>query len=101
MALHNEPFFDLLVETFDSGPVSGRHGTKHVRALPGQGVDTTLVVECNREMRDLFPLGTMFLITAKLTDRSGGGMYLKSPNPRSYSVVTKAQARSFLAHRKH
>lgn len=96
MALPDEPFFELLVETFDSGPVSGRRGTKHVRAVEGQRIDTKLVVECNREMRNLFPLETMFLITAKLTDRKGGGQYLKSPPPRSYSVVTKTQAQSFL-----
>ena len=96
MALQDEPFFELLVETFDSGPVSGRRGTKHVRAVEGQHVDTELVVDCNREMRDLFPLQTLFLITAKLTDRKGGGQYLKSPPPRGYSVVTTAQAKSFL-----
>ena len=96
MALTDEPFFVLLVETYDSGPVSGRHGTKHVRAVKGQQVDTGLAVECNREMRELFPPGTMFLITAKLTDRSGKTQYLKSPPPRTYSVVTKAQAKSFL-----
>lgn len=96
MALPDELFCEILVETFDSGPISGRRGTIHVRAVAGQGIDTNLVIECNREMRDLFPLKTLFLISAKLTDRKGGGQYLKSPPPRKYSDVTKEQAKSFL-----
>lgn len=96
MGLPTEPYFDLLVETFDSGQVSGRHGTKHVRPISGQGYDS-LVVSCNREMRDLFPIGTLFKIRAKLSNKEGGAEYLKSPHSWGYSVVTKAEARRFLA----
>ena len=96
MALPDEPFFELLVETFDTGHVSGRHGTKHVRAVAGQNVDTNLVIECNREMRESFPIGSKFLLTVKLSDRKGGGQYLKSPPPRTYSLVSEAQANAFM-----
>lgn len=97
MALPDEPFFELLVETFDSGRVSGRHGTLHVRAVEGQGWGTDLVVECNREMRALYPVGSRFIITAKLSDRKGGGQYLKSPPPRTYTAVDEDEAAAFLA----
>jgi hypothetical protein len=96
VALPSEPFFELLVETFDTGRVSGRHGTKHVRPVEGQGIDTSLVVECNREMRTNYETATMFVITAKFSNREGGKLYLKSPSPWGYTVVTEQKARDFL-----
>lgn len=96
MALPNEPFFELLVETFDARPVSGRHGTKHVRPVEGQGIDTSLVVEFNREMRRNYETRTKFVITAKLSNREGGKLYLKSPPSWGYTVVTGEQAADFL-----
>jgi hypothetical protein len=100
MVLPGEPFFELLVETYDSGQHSGRHGPLHVRPVEGQDVDTSLVVECSKSMRTDYPLGTMFLVTAKYSDRMGGGQYLKAPHAWGFTVVTKEQARRFLANKR-
>lgn len=97
MALPEEPFFDILVESFDGGNVSGRRGRLHVRPVAGQGLDTSLYVECSREMREDYPLGTMFIVTGKLSNRKGGVEYLKCPHQWGYSVVGDTEARRFLS----
>jgi len=79
MGLPGEPYFELLVESFCSGPVSGRHGPIHVRPVAGQGVNTRLYVECSREMRERFPVGSMFLVTAKFSNKKNGIEFLKAP----------------------
>ena len=78
MALPNEPFVVVVVESYEAAPRSGHHGTKHVRPLRGQGFDG-LEVECPREMRYAYPIGTKFKVEAKLSDKKGGAQYLKAP----------------------
>lgn len=99
MGAPGEPYFELLVESFYTGSVSGRHGPIHVRPVAGQGVDTRLYVECSREMKDreLFPICTMFLVNAKYSDKQGGVEFLKAPYHWGYTKVTPTQARRFLA----
>jgi hypothetical protein len=97
MGLPQEPYFNLLVESFYSGPISGRHGPRHVRPVEGQGVDTRLYVECSKEMRELFQTGTMFVVTAKYSNKQGGIEFLKAPYHWGYTVVTAGQARRFLS----
>lgn len=100
MGLPAEPYFQVLVESFYSGPVSGRHGPIHVRPVAGQGVDTRLYVECSKEMRELFPVGSMFLVTAKYSNKKDGIEFLKAPYHWGYSHVSPEQARRFLSTRK-
>lgn len=78
------------METFYPKEMAGRHGEVHVKPLPDQGYDTSLFVSCSRKIRDstLYPVGTVFKLSVKLTDREGGGEYLYA-NPRSPIVVVR------------
>ncbi|GAA3715771.1 hypothetical protein GCM10022268_25460 [Sphingomonas cynarae] len=68
----------LVVESFLPSRTSGLHGKVHVRPVEGQGHPTTLKVECAKPLSEEYPVGTRFLIRAKLTDRADGGEYLYS-----------------------
>jgi hypothetical protein len=97
MGLPGEPYFELLVESFYSGSVSGRHGPIHVRPVAGQGVNTHLYVECSKAMRALYPVNSMFLVTAKFSNKKDGIEFLKAPYHWGYTHVTPQQARRFLS----
>ena len=78
MAKLDEPYRLVEVESFIPANSSGLHGKVHVRPLPGQGLAQDLHVECSKRLTKDYPVGTRFRITAKLTDREGGGEYLYS-----------------------
>lgn len=79
-----------LVETFRN-PGEPSDATIRVRPLDGQGVSTGLRVECNREMRHLYPVGTIFRITAKLTSREGGTPFLYSHHSSDFDVLNSGE----------
>ena len=95
MALPAEPFFELLVESVASQPGSGRYGV-HIRPVPGQGVDPALYVECAREMRTEFKVGTKFFVQAKYSHKEGGVLFLKAPYAWGYTKVSTAAATRFI-----
>lgn len=78
MALHDEPYLEVLVESFIPQSKSGKRGTVHIRPVPGGQFDPDLAVECSKGLSRDYPIGTRFLLRAKLTDRDGGGQYLYS-----------------------
>jgi len=78
MAKLNEPYRMVVVESFKPLATSGLHGEVHIRPVAGQGIPTTLHVECSKKLPRDYPVGTKFRIQAKLTDRDGGGEYLYS-----------------------
>ena len=94
MALPRSEYFNVLVETYYTGSVSGLHGPVHVRPVDGQGIDTAMRVECSKEMRDpeRFKLGSMFIVTAKYSKRRGGIDFLKAPYDWKYLPVSRAGA---------
>jgi hypothetical protein len=88
MAKPDEPYRQVLVESFRPASTSGLHGKIHVRPLPGQeGIPPTLQVECSKELSTKYPVGTQFELTAKLTDREGGGEYIYSSFRWAYKVL--------------
>lgn len=87
MAKHEEPYRDVIVESFLPLATSGLHGVVHVRPVAGQGLETGLHVECSRKLSRDYPVGTKFKIRAKLTDREGGGEYLYSYFGWPFQVV--------------
>jgi len=94
MAKHGEPYRQVMVESFRPSSTSGLHGEIHVRPLAGQpGISTTLKVECSKELSRQYPVGTQFELTAKLTDREGGGEYLYSYFRWKYKVIHKGNAK--------
>jgi hypothetical protein len=75
MGKPEEPYIRIVVETYiESG--SGLHGDIHVRPIAGQRVPPTLRVRFPKRLRREHPVGTRFLVYAKLTDREGGGEFV-------------------------
>lgn len=86
----------VLVQTYRA---VGEQSSKTMRARPvaGQGLDTGMKVECSGDMRDGHPEGTVFMITAKVTDRKGGPPFIYTHPRWAFKVLTAAQAADFLA----
>ncbi|WP_113479713.1 hypothetical protein [Rhizobiales bacterium] len=87
MAKANEPYRMVLVESYRPNRTSGLHGDVHVRPRPGQGFPVTMHVECSKSLSRNYPVGTVFKIRAKLTDREGSGDFLYSYFGWKYDVV--------------
>lgn len=70
-----------------------------IRPVPGQAFSPELAVQCSRRLSDtaLYPLGTIFLLQAKLTDRLGGTPFLYAYHGDAEVVLSPAQAKVFLA----
>ena len=73
--------------------------TVQIRPLPGQAYSPTLSVQCSRRLRDtgLYPVGSKFLLLAKLTDRLGGTPFLYAYHGDPDVVLSPRQAKAFLA----
>lgn len=82
----------IIVETFYPDNTSGLHGPIHVRPLPGQGLDTSLMVECSKSLVEDYPVGSLFKIKAKVTDRLGSGTFVYSYHGWSAPQVTRSEA---------
>jgi hypothetical protein len=74
-------------------------GALRIHPLPGQAYAPTLRVQCSRRLLDpaLYPAGTCFLLSAKLTDRLGGEPFLYAWHGDPVVVLSRAQAKKFLA----
>jgi hypothetical protein len=70
-----------------------------IRPIAGQAFSTTLSVQCARRLRDpgRYPVGTRFLLTAKLTDRQGGTPFLYAYHGDADVVLSAGAAQAFLA----
>lgn len=79
--------------------IDPRTGALRIRPMAGQAFAPTLAVQCARSMVDpaLYPPGTRFLVSAKLTDRLGGEPFLYVYHGDPVVVLTPAQAKKFLA----
>lgn len=66
---------------------SGKHGKVHIRPVAGQGYSTDLLVEGNKAISKNYEVGTKFEVTAKLTDRKGGGEYLYTSYKWRFEVI--------------
>ena len=85
----------VIIETFRS---SGGGSSKLVRARPidGQGLDTSMKVSCSSSMRKSEPVGTLFLLEAKVTDREGAP-FLYSHYNTPYKIISVQDANEFLS----
>jgi hypothetical protein len=70
-----------------------------IRPMAGQAFATSLSVQCARRLRDpgLHPVGTRFLLLAKLTDRQGGTPFLYAYHGDPDVVLSASDAKAFLA----
>jgi hypothetical protein len=83
---------EIIVETFYPSCTSGLHGAIHVRPLPDQGLDTHLMVECSKSLAEDYPVGSLFKIRAKVTDRMGSGAFIYSYHGWEALLVTGDEA---------
>lgn len=74
-------------------------GSVQIRPLPGQAYAPSLFVQCSRRLSDIsvYPLGTKFLLFAKLTDRLGGRPFLYAYHGDPDLVLSPRKATAFLA----
>jgi len=70
-----------------------------IRPMAGQAFASTLSVQCARRLSDpaVYPVGTKFLLSAKLTDRLGGTPFLYAWHGDADQVLSVAAAKKFLA----
>ena len=58
---------------------------KRVRPLPGQGISKKLVIECSREIRERYPIGTKFFAQdVKICEKPYGRIYLRARDQMIY-----------------
>jgi len=85
----------VVIETYRN-----THGgsSKSIRARPlsGQGLDIAMNVECSSAMRKEHPVGSKFLIQAKVISRENGTPFLYSHYRSSYQVLSDEEAREIL-----
>ena len=87
MGKPREQYQTVIVESYRPLLTSGLHGDVHIRPVAGQGFATTLHVRCSKALSRDYDVGTKFRITAKLTDREGGGEFLHSHHSWKYEVI--------------
>jgi len=77
-------------------------GRVEIHPVPGQAYSSELNVQCSRQLADtsVYPLGTCFLLSAKLTDRLGGMPYLYAWHGDPVQVLSPKQTKTFLEERK-
>ena len=86
---------NVVIETYRN-IYGGSSKSIRARPLPGQGLDTTMNVECSSKMRKGHVVGTKFLLQAKVTDRKGGTSFLYAHYDSPYRVVNEEEAREFI-----
>jgi hypothetical protein len=86
MGKPQEPYIRMVVETYrESG--SGLHGDIHVRPVAGQQVSQNLRVRFPKALRFAHPIGTRFLVYAKLTDKEGGSDFVHTNHAWDVEVL--------------
>ena len=80
------PYRQIVIETY-AGPPRGGHGHIRARPIDGQFYPTTMNVECSRDMRKRYPVGTRFRIHAKEVTKEDGTPFLYTHFNWPYDVV--------------
>jgi len=73
-----------------------RRGVVCIRPMAGQAFAPTMKVQCSRALRESYPVGTRFLLNAKMTDRQGGPHFLYAWHGDPVQVLSAAAAKRFL-----
>ena len=89
----------VIIQTYKR---SGGGSSKSVRARPidGQGLNTSMNVECSSPMRKNNPIGTLFLLEAKVTNRENGPPFLYAHFETPYKIISEQEAKEFLSKNK-
>jgi hypothetical protein len=95
MAIQSSDYSYYVIRSFYH---TGGGTSNPIEACPiaGQGLDTSMRVECSEHMRNSHPVGTLFKIRAKVTNRQGGRPFLYTNYRWDYEVLTEAVAELFV-----
>lgn len=85
---------ELVVES----ALDPRSGKPRIRPVSGQAFATDMRVQCSRGLLDTarYPVGTRFLLSARITDRQGGEPFLYAWHGDPVVVMSKAEVTRFL-----
>lgn len=86
----------VAIETYRS-PGEPSSAAVRARPLPGQGLSVDIKVECSKRMRTEYPVGTVFLVRAQVTDREGGSPFLYTSWQWPYEIVARDEAQRRIA----
>jgi len=88
---------EIVVETFLNSKESSRSSIR-VRPVAGQGIPTTVRIECSKGMRDSCTVGQMFLLTVKWknNDPSKNCLYSSYHHTDTWQKVTAEEAKTFI-----
>ena len=81
----------VAIESFQN-PGEPSCASVRARPLSGQGLNTSMRVECSSKMRENYPLGTVFIIKAQTINKEGGKDFLYAHYNSPYTVVTRFEA---------
>ena len=84
-----------IVETFKADGEKSRSPIR-VRPVAGQGLSTTMRVECSKSMRTAFPIGQKFCINARITQRLGSPDFLYSNYRDEWNPISDEEAQKFI-----
>lgn len=94
--MKSSQYSQVVVESFQYHGGGSIHKIR-CRPVAGQGLSTSMRVECSSQMRRKHPVGTKFLIEARVTDREGGTPFLYTSHTWPYKVLTDEEAERFIA----
>lgn len=97
MAKHTEPYRIIIMQSYEISSTSGKRGKVHFRTIEHPLQDPSAVigldVECTRSLRQ-YPVGTIFQIQSKLTDREGDGDYYYSHHSWGAKIIENPNFKS-------
>ena len=74
----------------------GSNADVRVRPLAGQGVPTSMRVECSRDMREELTATTVAILRCKVITREGGTPFLYSYFSNPYKLVSRKKAQAMI-----
>lgn len=86
---------DVIIETYLHTGGASKHSIR-ARPLPGQGLSTTMRVECSSSMRKSHAVGTLFKVRAKIKD-TVQEPHLYTSWQWAYEVLNAEEAADFIA----
>ena len=84
-----------IVEAFKADDEKSRSPIR-VRPVAGQGLSTTMRVECSKSMRTAYPIGQKFCINARITQRLGSPDFLYSNYRDEWNPISDEEAQKFI-----
>ena len=87
----------VIIETYLN---SGEQSSARVRfrlVWSVDGISPGLNVEYSRKIRERHPIGTLFLIEARLTEKEGGNPFLYAHYDAPYRVISQEEADRMMA----